>query len=45
MNVTINAQGMSAQQIVAELQKLQRQALEGALFDPPESFGQYDGGL
>lgn len=45
MNVTVNAQGMSAQQIVAELQKLQRQALQGALFDPPESFGQYDGGL
>lgn len=45
MNITINAQGMSAQQIVAELQKLQRQSLEGSLFDPPESFGQYDGGL
>lgn len=40
-NITINAQGLSAQQIADELDRRRRQAENDALFDLPAGYGQY----
>ena len=40
-NITINAQGLSAQQVVDELQRRRQEAENDALFDPAAGYGQY----
>jgi hypothetical protein len=42
-NVTINAAGMSVEQLVDELERRRRQAAQGALFDGAADYGQYGG--
>ena len=40
-NITINALGTSAREIIDELERLKRRAASGALFDGATSYGQY----
>jgi len=41
--VTINAQGMSAAEVIAELDRRRDLAMQGALYDSAASYGQYGG--
>lgn len=42
-NITINATGMSVEQLVDELERRKREAQQGALFDGASDYGQYGG--
>jgi hypothetical protein len=42
-NITVNAQGLSVQELVDELERRRRDAEQAALFDPAIGFGQYAG--
>jgi len=42
-HITINAQGMSAEQLIDEIDRRRRSAQSAALYDLPSGFGQYGG--